>query len=246
VNGTGEVDATVGCPNANRTLAVAARAPTVCEIDTVLADYRRTKVNALKADFAGWARTHLTTSLSDGYSPAQAAEILRHDISSYLTRSNAIIDKAFADAEQRKPYSVLDTVGRLNTPGGQPPYVGNYRFPLADARHIWIGHLTNAIRDYEVFLDYRRCRCRLAVGSSADALVGPLASKRVRVRAGQRVRVRLHLSRRAIQQLTRGVAKRKAVAVRLMITYKTRGLPVLWLTDFSIRVVTTKPKPRRR
>jgi hypothetical protein len=245
--GVGEVDVTVGCPNANRPLAVKARPPTTCQIDAVVADFRRTKVSALKAEFARWAPSMLAANLKDEYSPIQAQQILRHDTATYMSRSNLVIDREFSLADAGARVAGLDSdVSTLNAPGLLPAYFGLYKAPIADKRQIWIGHLGTAIKDYVVFLDYRRNRRPLAVSSatSTSGLVAPLARRHVRVRAGQRVRVRVRLSRAAVRQLTRGLKKPKAVAIRLMVTYRTRGLPVLWMTDFSVRIVKTRPRGR--
>jgi DNA-binding beta-propeller fold protein YncE len=247
-DGTGEVDVTVGCNAANRPLARGARnPPTNCEVDAVVADFKRTRVNTLKSQAQGDAYFNIDNNLDfSNQTVVQYNETLRHDIAVYIARSNRIVDTAFSDAEAGRPFRSATAVFQLTNLGLTPAYVGRYPLTAQFERFAgeWVARVATAVNDYKVFLDYRRSRRRLALPSaSASALVRPFVRKHVSVRRGARTRIRIRLSRAVVSQLRRGVTRRKAVAVRLIVTYRTRPRPVIRMIDFSLRVPT--PRTRR-
>ncbi|MDX6698496.1 MAG: hypothetical protein QOE65_1893 [Solirubrobacteraceae bacterium] len=245
-DGTGEVDVTVGCPTANTLLATAAqRRPTVCQVDAVVADYRRTKVNALNSQADGEAFFNIDNNLDlNGLTVPQYNATLLHDVDVYKMRAHRIVATAFNDAEAGRPFRSTTAVFQLTNVSVAPVYLGRYPLPAQFERFAgeWVAKVATAVNDYKVFLDYRRSRRRLAAPSaSASALVRPLVRRHVTVRRGKRLRIRLRLSRAVVRQLRRGVTSRRAVAVRLLVTYRTRPRPVVRLIDFSLRV----PRARR-
>ena len=65
------------------------------------------------------------------------------------------------------------------------------------------------------------------------------------MRRGKRKRITIKLSRKAVKRLRSKVTKRKAVAIRLLITYKAKPRPVVKMVDFPIKVTKKKAKKRR-
>lgn len=263
-NGTGEIEVTVGCNGDNAsasTVQAAQRRPQTCTVDAVVADRKRTLISSLKQYAQREALYIIDGNLDwNGMQGRQVEELRQHEVAAFKTRANKLIDDSFRAIETNgQPFRKPAAVFALTNPLASPAYLG--RYPLVAQFERMVGELVDqldkALRDYKAFLDYQRSRRSSASGASATAaataaLVKPLARKRVKVKVGQRKRVRIKLSRAAVKQLRKGVAKRKAVAVRLLVTYKAKPYPVVRLTDFPIRVAKAKgkakagPKGKRR
>jgi DNA-binding beta-propeller fold protein YncE len=241
--GTGIVEVTVGCPTANTT-----GSPPTCIVDTVVVDRRRALISSLRSHLDRWAPFAIERTLSSaGLSGPQWNELIASDSAALKARANNVIDSAFRDADATPaPFRFTAALAALSSAGGSPPLRGSYPFePFQRELSTFLSLLERELKEYQSLISYRRARGSSASGASVTAaaasrLVKPLARKRVKIRAGKRKRVKVTLSKRAVKQLRKGVAKRKAVAVRLLVTYKSKPRPVVSMVDFPIRVV--KPK----
>ena len=239
--GTGIVDVTVGCPAAN-----AIGSPPTCTVDAVVVDRRRALISSLRAYLNRWVPFAIERTLdSTGLSGQQWNDLLAGDSAALEARANNVIDSAFREADSGPaPFRFTAALAALSS-AGAPPLRGSYPFePFRRELATFLSLLEQKLKEYQRLLT-QSTRGSSASGATAQAsaasrLVKPLARKRVKIRAGKRKRVKVKLSKRAVKQLRKGVAKRKAVAVRLLVTYKSKPRPVVSMVDFPIRVV--KPK----
>lgn len=254
-NGGGEIEVTVGCPAPNASASgvrTAQRRPQTCTVDAVVVDRKRSLVSSLKQYVQREALYIVDGNLDwTGMQGRQIEELRQHDVAAFKTRANKLIDDAFRGAETNgQPFRKPAAVFALTNPLAAPAYLGKYPLVAQFERMVGelVAQLDKAVSDYKAFLDYQRSRRSSTSGATAAAaasgLVKPLARKRVKVKVGKRVRVRIKLSRAAVKQLRKGVGKRKAVAIRLLVTYKAKPYPVVRLVDFPIRVAKAKTKAK--
>lgn len=234
----GEVEVTVGCPRANATGQGRAQN---CTIDAVIADHRRALRSSLYSYLERWAAYFVDSNLhAPGLTADQRRALRLDDLVAMVHRGSALLDKAFDDADRGDPFRRSTAIANLVSLGGPPRLRGSYPSVanMQTRAGEFVDQVAKTIDGYRHFLDYQRSPTARSTAGAAAAtgLVKPLARKRVKVKVGKRKRVTIKLSRKAVKQLRKGVAKRKAVAVRLLVTYKSRPRPVIRMIDFPIRV----------
>jgi hypothetical protein len=262
---SGELDLVVGCPpTAAGSAAEATAAQTgTCRADVDLDSLVAAKRGALQSMASSLSWVYLLGQSPDPVFEALAKEhpdAARNNYTTFNFRARQLILdnlKSTLSGYSGDPFEQLGNsavfpiaqVLSAQSPQYQGANFGTYQGPTElwqNAAAFLSGRrvasaIVEAVNELYQVQEREKKKSRgsaAAVALPAASGTRPLFHKRVTVRRGKRAtRVRLRLSRKAIRTLRRSASrKRRAVAVRLIVSFKAKPRPIVRFVDFRVPV----------